>query len=184
MWTYSQPTVWRRLPSRSVKGRVVVAVAATADALAGAALVPAQLLDVDVHELARARALEAARLLETEPAEPAHAQASEDAGHGRERHVQQLGDLGTAEAQPAQRRDRLDPLDRCPVGHAPRGRGVIGEPLDPLLAIAADPLARTAHAHACGLGRRLHRPPFHHDPLRQPPPTVPTERRVTVKHHP
>jgi len=50
---------------------VVVLAQAIADALAGAALDPAEPLDVDVHELARACALVADGWLEPEPAEPA-----------------------------------------------------------------------------------------------------------------
>ncbi len=50
--------------------------------------------------------------------------------------------------------------------------------------IAADPLARTAHADTGGLGRRRQRPTFDHDPLHEPTPTLSTESRVTVKLHP
>src|SRR5215204_3897144 len=79
-----------------------VVVAAAADALASAALVPAELLDVDMHELARATALVADGLLETDPAEPAHPASVQDRRDGRERHRQQLGDLGRGHPQAAQ----------------------------------------------------------------------------------
>ena len=71
MWTYSQPAVPRRRPAASVP-LPVVARRPPRDAFAGAAFDPAELLDVDVDELARPRALVADGLLEPEPAEPAH----------------------------------------------------------------------------------------------------------------
>jgi hypothetical protein len=85
-----------------VDPRVVVVLAQTVtDALAGTALDAAEPLDVDVHELARARALVAERPLEPDPAEPAQAEAAQDAGDGRERHLERVGDLGGGEAQAA-----------------------------------------------------------------------------------
>jgi len=54
---------------------VRVALDASGHALAGAALDPAQLLDVEMDELARARALVAKRLLEPEPAQAAEPRA-------------------------------------------------------------------------------------------------------------
>jgi hypothetical protein len=53
-------------------GRVVVLLRQIAPAFAGAAFDPAELLDVDVHELARSRAFVALGRLETEPTEAAH----------------------------------------------------------------------------------------------------------------
>ena len=76
---------------------------------------PPQLLDVDMDQLAGPRALVAAGGLEPDPPQPAEADAGEDARHGRLRHRQQLGDLATGEAQPAQRRD--------PPGRDPRKCG-------------------------------------------------------------
>jgi hypothetical protein len=106
-------------------GGVVVFVQAVADALAGAALDAAQTLDVHVHELARARALVAARRLEPDPTELAQAQAAQDARDGRERHRERLGDLGRGEAQAAQGDNHLDPLLGRAVGDSPRRRGAI-----------------------------------------------------------
>jgi len=107
--------------------RVVMLAQAVADALAGAALDPAEPLDVDVHELAGARALVADRLLEPDPTEPAQPQAAQDARDGRERHPQRLGDLGRGEAQPAQCHDQIDPLLRRAVRDPPRRRRAINE---------------------------------------------------------
>ncbi len=71
-----------------------------ADALAGAALDPSELLDVDVDELARPRALIPARLLEPEPAEPADTLPLQDGRDSRERHRKRLSDLGRGHPQP------------------------------------------------------------------------------------
>src|ERR671930_2087643 len=62
-------------------------------ALAGAAFDSTELLDVDVHELARPRALVAERLLEPELAQHAPAEPGQDPGDRRERHRERLGDL-------------------------------------------------------------------------------------------
>jgi hypothetical protein len=97
-------------PDAERVGAAQTALMAAAEALAGAALDAAELLDVDVHELAGTLALVAARRLEPEPAELAHPDPGQDPRHRRERHPQQLGDLRTGEAQPAQRRDRRDAL--------------------------------------------------------------------------
>jgi hypothetical protein len=73
--------------ARCVGDPVVVVPAATAaDALAGAALDPAELLDVDVDKPARPRVFVAERLLEPDPTEPAHPRSLQDPRHGRERH--------------------------------------------------------------------------------------------------
>src|ERR687888_1390249 len=62
-------------------------------ALAGAAFDSTELLDVDVHELARPRALVPKRLLEPEPAEPPQPEPGQDPRHRRRGHRQRLGDL-------------------------------------------------------------------------------------------
>jgi hypothetical protein len=94
-------------PARPGRPIVVDAVARPAD--------PAQLLDVDVDELARPRPLIAVgRLLRLQPRqlpEPVSRQHSTD---GRERHPERLRDLRTREAQLAQRQDQLLPLGRRP----------------------------------------------------------------------
>src|SRR5215207_1460810 len=68
----------------------VVAALAQEGPLAGAALDPPEPLDVDMHELARPRALVPERLLEPEPAEPPMATPAQDPGDGRERHPERL----------------------------------------------------------------------------------------------
>jgi len=87
-------------------------VADTADA--------AELLHVDVDQLARTRALVADGLLKPEPAQPAHPDPRQDPRHRRERHPERLGDLGGGETQPAQLRDRFDPVGRGTVRDPPR----------------------------------------------------------------
>jgi len=77
----------------------VVVLLSVADAPAGAAFDPAELLDVDVHELASPRALVALRLLESDPAEPAHPLPLQDRRHRRERHRERLSDLSCCHPQ-------------------------------------------------------------------------------------
>jgi hypothetical protein len=79
--------------------RVVVLAQPVADALARAALDAPELLDVDVDQLAGPRALVALRGLAPQPAELAHPDPGQDARHRRQRHAEQLGDLGAGEAQ-------------------------------------------------------------------------------------
>jgi hypothetical protein len=87
-----------------------------AHAPAGATLDAAELLDVDVHELAGARALVAHGLLEAKTAEPAHAHAVQDRRHRRERHLERFRDLGGGEAQASQRDDRLHTREGRAIG--------------------------------------------------------------------
>jgi hypothetical protein len=61
----------------------------------------AELLDVDVDELARPRALIADRLLEPEPPQPTEPEPGQNPGDGRDCHPERLGDLGGGEAEPA-----------------------------------------------------------------------------------
>jgi hypothetical protein len=79
--------------------RVVVLAQPVADALARAALDAPELLDVDVDQLAGPLALVALRGLAPQPAELAHPDPGQDARHRRQRHAEQLGDLGAGEAQ-------------------------------------------------------------------------------------
>src|SRR5436190_8020692 len=64
---------------------------------------PAELLDIDVDQLARALALVAVRGLEPQPAELAHPDLLQETGDGRLRHPQHLGDLRACHAQAAER---------------------------------------------------------------------------------
>src|SRR6266516_6666761 len=166
-------------------GRVVPRTAlATEGPFAGAALDSAELLDVYVEELARARALVAKRLLEPEPPEPAQSEPSQDPRDRRERHPEQLGDLGRGEAETAQPHDQADPLLRRSIGHSSRRRRPIEQATLALVSVPAHPLPRAAHADAGGVGGRCQRPSLNNHPLGQPSPATPTERRVTVKPHP
>jgi hypothetical protein len=61
---------------------------------------PAELLDVDVDQLAGPVALVALWRLDPDPAELAHPDPGEDARDGRERHPERLCDLRAREAQP------------------------------------------------------------------------------------
>ena len=163
---------------------VVVLAQAVPDALAGAALEPAQPLDIDVHELARPRAFVPHGRLEPDPAEPADAAAAENHRHRRQRHPQRLGDLGGGEAQPAQRHDQLDPLAGRAVGDPPRRGRAIAQATLALQPVAPNPRTTTAHTDSGGRGRRRQSPPLKHNPLGHLPPAAPAERRVTVKLHP
>ena len=86
---------------------------------------PAELLDVDVDQLAGPLALVALGGLEAEPAELAHPDPRQDARDRRERHLEHLGDLRAGEPQPAQRGDRLDPPLVGAVGDRPRAPSAI-----------------------------------------------------------
>jgi hypothetical protein len=158
--------------------------ATVADAPACTSLDPAELLDVDVDELARPRALVADRLLEPEPAELAHPNPRQDPGDGRERHSQRLRDLSRREAEPAQLRDHLDPIGRGAVCDMLRCRGAIVEAGQALKPVAASPLSRTANADSGRRCRRRDRPTLDDDELAQPPSAAPAESGVSVKIHP
>src|SRR5204862_4863909 len=63
-------------------------------------------------------------------------------------------------------------------------RGAVAQAALALEPIPAHPLARAADADPRSRGRRRQPPTLDDHPLGQPPPTTPTERRVTVKPHP
>jgi hypothetical protein len=68
---------------------------------------PAELLDVDVDQLARPLALVAVgRLRRIESAAPAEADPRQPPRDGRERHAEDLGDLGSGHPQSPQCLDR------------------------------------------------------------------------------
>jgi hypothetical protein len=77
----------------------------------------AELLDVDVDQLAGDLAFVTLRGLQTQPAEPAHPDLREDPRHRRHGPSENLGDLRPGEAQPSQRSDRLDRALVSAVGH-------------------------------------------------------------------
>jgi hypothetical protein len=125
----------------------------------GAALDAAEFLDVDVDQLARAFALIALRRLQPEPAELAHPDPRQDARDRGQRPIEHLGNLGPGEAQPAQRRDRLDRVLVGAVGHAMWRRGAIEQPELAFGPVARDPLRARALADFGRLGGLRQRPP-------------------------
>jgi hypothetical protein len=106
-------------------GGVATASRAAGDAMPGAADDPPEFLDVDVDQLAGPRALVTLGGLHAQPDELAHPDPGQDPRHGRDRHLEQLGDLRAAETQPAQRRARRDPLLRRAVRDQLGRRGAI-----------------------------------------------------------
>ena len=164
--------------------RPIAAGEAAADPFAGAALDPAELLDVDVHDLARTGALVAQWLLQPDPAQPAHAAALEHSRYRRDRHRECLGDLRRRHPQLPQTNDHGDPLRGGAVGDALRGRRSIDEAGFTGGSVATNPLASAAHAHPSGRSRLGQRPALLEYTHRQQPATAPTESRVTVKPHP
>src|SRR5438874_1058249 len=128
MWTYSQPTVCRWAPSASILQGTMTLAAPAGDPVASTVLDPSQLLDVDMDQLAWSLSLVSLSRLETQPSELAHPQPGEDSRHGRERHCQHLGDLGTGEPQPPERHDRLHPPLRGSMRDRIRGRRTVQQP--------------------------------------------------------
>src|SRR3989442_372726 len=153
-------------------------------ALAGAALDASELLDIDVDQLAGSLALVAPGWLETQASEPAHPDPREDSRDGGERHPDRLGDLGSREAQPPERRDRLDALLLGAVRSRVRRRGAGEQPELALGAVTPDPLAGAADADFGGLGRLRQRPSLLDHPTAQLPTSIQTESRVSVQVHP
>src|ERR1700740_1716740 len=154
------------------------------DALAGAALDASQLLDVDVDQLAGALALVAPGGLETQASELAHPDPGKDSRDRGERHPEDLGDLRAREAQPPQRRDRLDSLLLGAVRDRIRRRGAVEQPELALGAVTPDPLAGAADADFGGLGCLRQRPSLLNNSTAQLPTSIQTESRVSVQIHP
>jgi len=72
---------------------------------------PAELLYIDVEELAWTGALVAVgRLERLQPRQPAQTDPRQDPRHRRERHPEHLGDLRRSHPQTPQRRDQADAL--------------------------------------------------------------------------
>ena len=89
------------------EGARVVAPAGT-HPLASAAPDTTELLDVDVHQLARSGALVAASRLQADAAQAPQPDAREDPRHRRDGHAEDLGGLWPGHPRPSQRRDRLN----------------------------------------------------------------------------
>jgi hypothetical protein len=72
---------------------------------------------VDVDQLAGPLAFVAPGGLQAQASESAHADPGQDPRDRRDRHVEQLGQLGSGKAQPPQRGDRLDATLVAAVGN-------------------------------------------------------------------
>src|SRR5207244_2411896 len=128
------------LPAGDAGASAVASGARLAGALTGNAVADttdaAELLDIDVQQLAGTAALEAVgglgRLEPGALAEPDPAQHRRD---GRQRHRQHLRDLGRRHPQPPQGRDRLHTLLGRAVRDRTRRRGTIDQPVLALDAI-------------------------------------------------
>ena len=128
------------------------------DAVAGPSD-PAELLHVDVDELARPLLLVAVRRLERlqppELAQPDPGQIPETVESG----IPSTSAISAPVIRNRRRRgDHSDTHLVCPQRHRSRRRATIQQTLLALLAVAAPPLRDRAHAHAGGLGRRRERP--------------------------
>jgi hypothetical protein len=154
------------------------------DAPAGASFDPGELLDVDVDELTRPRALVADWLLESESAELAHPAPGQNPRHRRERHPERLRDLGRCKAKPTQLRDHLHTVMRGAIRDMPRRRGVITQTGQTVEPVAPDPLTSATDAHTRSRSRRDNRPTFINHELAEPSPASPTESGVSVQVHP
>src|SRR6266849_7855764 len=146
---------------------------------------PAELLDIDVDELASTLFLVAVRRLEwLQPPELAQPDPGQDPRDRRGRHSQRLGDLVTGQPQPAQRRDHSDTRLACAQRYRRWRRAPIQQTQLAFLAEAAPPLRDRTHAHASGLGRRRERPTLSRNPLNRQATAVRTGPRVSVQLHP
>jgi hypothetical protein len=157
---------------------------AVADAFARAALDTAELLDVDVDQLAGTGALVALRGLKAKAPELAHPDARQDRRHRRQRHVQHLGDLRAGHPQPAQRGDRLHAALIGAIGNHGRRRGAVQQPAGSLRPIAPQPLAGGALADSGRLGGPRQRPPRPLDTFDQQLAALQAEPGVSVQLHP
>src|SRR4051794_7731203 len=154
-----------------------------APALAGTALDPPELLDVDMDELAWALALVALGGLEAEAAQLAHPDPRQDPGNGRRRHLQDLGDLGAGHPQPPERCDHLDPALVGAIVDLPGRRAAVEQARRTFGDEPPDPLAGRALADFGGRGRLRQRPVLVDDPRNQQLALLQAERGVTVELH-
>ena len=144
---------------------------AAPDAPAGAADDPAELLDIDVDELARAGALVAAGRLEPEAAEaaqPNRVRIPETV----ESAIPSVSAISAAVMR-SPRSARSPPPVRPAVRFATR-LGAEERSNSSLVAgaVAADPLTRTTHTDTGGLGRRRERPPLNNNAPDEPAPPL------------
>ncbi len=122
--------------------------------MAGAILDPAELLDVDVDQLARTLLLIAADLLDRlQATELAEADPLQHRRDRRGRHLEELGDLRTGQADSPQRLDRLNAIWGRAVVDVLGRRGAVKQAGLAFGELAADPLAAAPLAHSGGLSR-------------------------------
>ena len=100
------------------------------------------------------------------------------------RHPQTLCDLGARHPQPAQCRDRHDPLLGCAMRDHARRRAAIVQPRLALLAKTTQPPRERTHTHTSRLGSPSKRPTLLLDPANRQTTTTRTCPRVTVQLHP
>jgi hypothetical protein len=146
---------------------------------------PAELLDVDVDELAGAAALVAVgRLRRLQPREPPQPRSPEERADRRERHLQRLRDLGRGQTQSSQHEHEASPSLRRPVRDPLWRRGTIREPGLALGPPACEPLGGGARTHAGCRGRLGVRPALRFDPLDEQPAAARAGPGVTVNNLP
>ena len=143
-----------------------------------------ELLDIDVHELARPAAFVAAVGLQPESAQAPHPDPGQDPRDGLLGHPRALGDLGAGQPQPPQRGDRLQPALASAIPDTMRCRGPIEQPGLPPFAIAARPTSRQCARSPGGPAASLSDQPSCDDPQCQSPPPIQTESGVSVDLHP
>jgi hypothetical protein len=144
----------------------------------------AELLDVDMDQLARTLALIADRRLEPEPAKLAHPDLGQDPRDRGACHPQALGDLCPGLSQPPQRGDRFDAPFIGSVGDPRRCRAAVLQAGLGVGEVALAPLAAGALAHSGGRGRLRERPALLEHPTDHQLAPLRTERRVSVNLHP
>ena len=143
-----------------------------------------ELLDVDVHELARVASLVAVgRLGWLEPGALAEAQPLEPAGDRREWHVEDLRDLGRRHAQASEDLDHPHALGLQPGRASPGARGAVTK-LAVALAMAPQPLARRALGAAGRFGCSSDRPSLFEHPSAHQLAAARTGPMVSVELHP
>ncbi len=128
MCTHSQPAVWRETPSASLRVGRLLRAAGPVNRQPAPPWIRPEAFDVDVDQLTWPPAFVANGWLEAESAELAHPDPGQDPRHGRERHVEHLGDLRAGEPHPPQSSDRRDPLLTGSVRDPVRRRGPIPRP--------------------------------------------------------
>jgi hypothetical protein len=121
---------------------------AAGDPFVGAAFDAAELLDVDVDQLARPLAFVADRWFQAQASEFAHPIPFEDRADRRARDAEQVGQLGRGEPQPAQGPQQLLGARVGAIVDVSRRAGPIQQPNIALRPEASDPLRTRPAAHS------------------------------------